>query len=150
MIFLHGLGDTGHGWASILNTIRPDHLKVDQSIGLNPSKVQVICPTAPVIPITLNLGFRMPAWFDIESLENLEEVDFIVKSFEFDNDDDDDFDEQETDIEGVRASAELVYKHIDVSSYPLSKCFSLVNDSGICCFVFKISILSSYIQPSQR
>ncbi len=27
--------------------------------------VQVICPTAPVIPITLNLGFRMPAWFDI-------------------------------------------------------------------------------------
>jgi len=93
MIFLHGLGDTGHGWASILNTIRPDHLKVDQSIGLNPSKVQVICPTAPVIPITLNLGFRMPAWFDIESLENLEE---------------------ETDIEGVRASAELVYKHIDM------------------------------------
>jgi len=80
MIFLHGLGDTGHGWASILNTIRPDHLKV-------------ICPTAPVIPITLNLGFRMPAWFDIESLENLEE---------------------ETDIEGVRASAELVYKHIDM------------------------------------
>ena len=22
MIFLHGLGDTGHGWASLLNTIR--------------------------------------------------------------------------------------------------------------------------------
>jgi len=61
MIFLHGLGDTGHGWASLLNTIRPDHLKV-------------ICPTAPVIPITLNLGFRMPGWFDIESLENLEET----------------------------------------------------------------------------
>jgi lysophospholipase-2 len=28
MIFLHGLGDTGHGWAGLLNTIRPDHLKV--------------------------------------------------------------------------------------------------------------------------
>ena len=28
LIFLHGLGDTGHGWAGILNTIRPDHLKV--------------------------------------------------------------------------------------------------------------------------
>lgn len=80
MIFLHGLGDTGHAWAGILNTIRPDHLKV-------------ICPTAPVIPITLNLGFRMPAWFDIESLDNLEE---------------------ETDIEGVKSSAELVYKHIDM------------------------------------
>jgi len=79
MIFLHGLGDTGHGWAGILNTIRPDHLKV-------------ICPTAPVIPITINMGMRMPAWFDIESLDNLEE---------------------ETDIEGVKGSAELVYKHIE-------------------------------------
>ena len=28
LIFLHGLGDTGHGWASIINTIRPHHLKV--------------------------------------------------------------------------------------------------------------------------
>lgn len=80
MIFLHGLGDTGHAWAGILNTIRPDHMKV-------------ICPTAPVIPITLNMGFRMPAWFDIESLDNLEE---------------------ETDIDGVKASAELIYKHIDM------------------------------------
>jgi len=79
LIFLHGLGDTGHGWAGILNKIRPDHLKV-------------ICPTAPVIPISLNLGFRMPAWFDIESLDNLEE---------------------ETDIEGVKRSADSVFKIID-------------------------------------
>ena len=28
MVFLHGLGDTGHGWAGILNTLRPDHVKV--------------------------------------------------------------------------------------------------------------------------
>jgi len=79
MVFLHGLGDTGHGWAGILNTLRPDHVKV-------------ICPTAPVIPITLNLGFRMPAWFDIESLDNLEE---------------------ETDIEGVKASADSVFELIE-------------------------------------
>ena len=31
IIFLHGLGDTGHGWASLLNTIRPDHLKVSKN-----------------------------------------------------------------------------------------------------------------------
>lgn len=78
MIFLHGVGDTGHSWSQILNTIRPDHLKV-------------ICPTAPVIPITLNMGFRMPAWFDIYSLENLEE---------------------ETDYEGVKASSEMVLKYV--------------------------------------
>ena len=28
LIFLHGLGDTGMGWAGALNTIRPDYLKV--------------------------------------------------------------------------------------------------------------------------
>ena len=33
LIFLHGLGDTGHGWASSLAAIRPSHLKA-------------ICPTA--------------------------------------------------------------------------------------------------------
>lgn len=80
MIFLHGLGDTGHGWAGVLNTLRPDHLKV-------------ICPTAPTIPITVNFGLRMPAWFDIESLTNLEE---------------------ESDLDGLKASAELVYGHIDM------------------------------------
>ena len=53
---------------------------------------QVICPTAPVIPITLNLGFRMPAWFDIESLDNLEE---------------------ETDIDGIKRSAEMVYDIVE-------------------------------------
>ena len=28
LIFLHGLGDNGMGWAGALNTIRPDYLKV--------------------------------------------------------------------------------------------------------------------------
>lgn len=27
------------------------------------------CPTAATIPVTLNLGFQMPSWFDIKSLE---------------------------------------------------------------------------------
>ena len=77
---------------------------------LSLTNLKVICPTAPVIPITLNLGFRMPAWFDIESLENLEEVDEKRFGEEIQL-----LFVQETDIEGVRASAELVYKHIDVS-----------------------------------
>ena len=28
LVFLHGLGDTGVGWAGALNTIKPDYLKV--------------------------------------------------------------------------------------------------------------------------
>ncbi|XP_065351103.1 acyl-protein thioesterase 1 [Cloeon dipterum] len=56
VIFLHGLGDTGHGWASGMAAIRPPHVKV-------------ICPTAPTMPVTLNAGFRMPSWFDLRSLD---------------------------------------------------------------------------------
>ncbi|CAH2091229.1 unnamed protein product [Euphydryas editha] len=56
LIFLHGLGDTGHGWASTIAAIRGPHVKV-------------ICPTASTIPVTLNAGFRMPSWFDLKTLD---------------------------------------------------------------------------------
>lgn len=56
LIFLHGLGDTGHGWASAIGEIRQPYMKV-------------ICPTAPTMPVTLNNGFKMPSWFDLKSLE---------------------------------------------------------------------------------
>jgi len=56
LIFLHGLGDTGHGWASSIAAIRPPHVKV-------------ICPTASKMPVTLNSGFEMPSWFDLMTLE---------------------------------------------------------------------------------
>lgn len=56
LIFLHGLGDTGHGWASTLAEVRQSHVKI-------------VCPTANTIPVTLNLGFQMPAWFDLFSLD---------------------------------------------------------------------------------
>ncbi|CAH1155623.1 unnamed protein product [Phaedon cochleariae] len=56
LIFLHGLGDTGQGWASAMAALRPPHVKV-------------ICPTAPTMPVTLNAGFRMPSWFDLRSLD---------------------------------------------------------------------------------
>ncbi|XP_066155273.1 acyl-protein thioesterase 1 [Euwallacea fornicatus] len=56
LIFLHGLGDTGQGWAQAMNAIRSPFVKV-------------ICPTAKTMPVTLNAGFRMPSWFDLKSLD---------------------------------------------------------------------------------
>lgn len=55
LIFLHGLGDTGHGWCAAFEEIKMPHVKA-------------ICPNAPKNPVTLNSGFRMPSWFDIKSL----------------------------------------------------------------------------------
>jgi lysophospholipase-2 len=57
IIFLHGLGDTGHGWASTIAAIKPSYAKC-------------ICPTAQVMPVTLNGGFPMPSWFDLYSLDS--------------------------------------------------------------------------------
>ena len=59
LIFLHGLGDTGHGWAAAMNSIRPDFLKI-------------VCPTAPTVPVTLNYGMHMPSWYDIFTLDKAE------------------------------------------------------------------------------
>jgi hypothetical protein len=43
LIFLHGLGDTGQGWASSLAEIRTDNTRI-------------VCPTAPTVNVTLNPG----------------------------------------------------------------------------------------------
>uniref|UniRef100_A0A1A9WFU5 palmitoyl-protein hydrolase n=1 Tax=Glossina brevipalpis TaxID=37001 RepID=A0A1A9WFU5_9MUSC len=55
-IFLHGLGDSGHGWSSALERIQPPSMKI-------------VCPNAPSQPVTINNGFLMPSWFDLKSLD---------------------------------------------------------------------------------
>eukprot|EP01061_Rhynchopus_euleeides_P003955 TRINITY_DN13245_c0_g1_i1.p1 TRINITY_DN13245_c0_g1~~TRINITY_DN13245_c0_g1_i1.p1 ORF type:complete len:255 (+),score=87.44 TRINITY_DN13245_c0_g1_i1:104-766(+) len=57
MIFMHGLGDTGMGWEDPM-----------QMIQARIPGLKVILPTAPKIPVTLNGGMRMPAWYDIRGL----------------------------------------------------------------------------------
>jgi lysophospholipase-2 len=55
VIFLHGLGDTGHGWSQLFHQIRLPY-------------VRYVCPSAKVMPVTLNGGMRMSSWFDIRGL----------------------------------------------------------------------------------
>ncbi|KAF9438473.1 hypothetical protein BGZ76_007592 [Entomortierella beljakovae] len=62
IIFMHGLGDTGAGWAP-----------VGEELSKYLPHVKFIFPNAPVIPITLNQGMRMPGWYDIKSLNNLDQ-----------------------------------------------------------------------------
>ena len=47
VIFLHGLGDTGHGWSAGFERIREPNLKY-------------IFQTATVMPVSHNGGFLMP------------------------------------------------------------------------------------------
>lgn len=64
VIFLHGLGDSGSGWAFL-----PQYLAQSGAVpGL--SDINFVFPNAPAIPVTINGGMKMPAWFDIYELGN--------------------------------------------------------------------------------
>ncbi|ANB25644.1 carboxylesterase [Alteromonas stellipolaris] len=59
VIWLHGLGDSGHGFAPIVPELKlPDSMSV-----------KFIFPHAPERPVTINGGMRMRAWYDIKSLD---------------------------------------------------------------------------------
>ncbi|KAG8799443.1 hypothetical protein FRC16_005099 [Serendipita sp. 398] len=60
VIFLHGLGDSGLGWAPVA-----------KMLGRHPSlsHIKWILPHAPESPVTLNMGMAMPSWFDIADLD---------------------------------------------------------------------------------
>ncbi|ELA08457.1 carboxylesterase [Moraxella macacae 0408225] len=55
VIWLHGLGANGHDFEPIV-----PELDLDTSCG-----VRFIFPHAPSIPVTINGGYVMPAWYDI-------------------------------------------------------------------------------------
>ena len=59
VIWLHGLGDSGNGFAPIV-----PELKLPAELG-----IRFIFPHAPVRPVTINNGMPMRAWYDIKSLD---------------------------------------------------------------------------------
>jgi len=76
VLWLHGLGDDGTGWSQVVG-----------SLGLPKGKaVRFIFPHAPVMPITINNGMSMRAWYDFK------DADFSSRA----------------DLVGVRKSKELV------------------------------------------
>ena len=81
VIWLHGLGADGHDFEPIVPELRLDP-------GLN---IRFVFPHAPMMPVTINQGFVMRAWYDIRTADI----------------------GAEPDAKGIRASAELVGEMID-------------------------------------
>jgi len=76
VIWLHGLGDDGNGWSQVVG-----------GLGLPRTKaVRFLFPHAPVMPVTINNGMAMRAWYDLNG------ADFSSRA----------------DLEGVRRSTALV------------------------------------------
>ncbi|KAI8598516.1 Phospholipase/carboxylesterase/thioesterase [Dissophora ornata] len=72
VIFIHGLGDSGAGWAP-----------VGEQLGEVLPHVKFIFPNAPSMPVTLNYGMKMPSWYDIKELSSInqeQDEDGMLKS----------------------------------------------------------------------
>ena len=65
IIWLHGLGADGNDFAPIV-----PQLPLPAGLG-----VRFVFPHAPSIPVTINNGFVMPAWYDIKQLDVDRHVD---------------------------------------------------------------------------
>ncbi|TKB25615.1 carboxylesterase [Desulfopila sp. IMCC35006] len=65
VIWLHGLGADGNDFAPIVPEL---NLPADLT-------VRFIFPHAPTMPVTVNGGFVMPAWYDIMAMEIDREID---------------------------------------------------------------------------
>lgn len=59
VIWLHGLGDSGHGFAPIVPELR---LPAGHGI-------RFLFPHAPERPVTINNGFVMRAWYDLKTMD---------------------------------------------------------------------------------
>jgi phospholipase/carboxylesterase len=80
VIWLHGLGADGH-----------DFVPIVPELGLPASPaIRFVFPHAPVRPVTLNMGMRMRAWYDIKTLTA----------------------EGRADEEGIRASVALTGRYV--------------------------------------
>ncbi|MEX2473820.1 alpha/beta hydrolase [Marinobacter sp.] len=81
VIWLHGLGASGHDFEPVV-----------PELGLpNDAAVRFLFPHAPVMPVTINGGMSMPAWYDIKAMD----IDRVV------------------DTEQLKASSDAVARMVD-------------------------------------
>ena len=72
IIWMHGLGDDGRGWSEVV-----------PSLGLpRDLAIRFLFPHAPVMPVTINSGMPMRAWYDIRqaNLNDRADIDGVRRS----------------------------------------------------------------------
>src|SRR5205823_10305424 len=65
VIWMHGLGDDGRGWSEVVPS-----LGIPRQLA-----IRFIFPHAPVMPVTINNGMLMRAWYDIRQTNLNERAD---------------------------------------------------------------------------
>ena len=68
VIWMHGLGADAHDFESII-----------PMLGIDPDRsIRFVFPNAPKIPVTLNMGMVMRAWYDINAADWMERRDDVT------------------------------------------------------------------------
>ncbi len=67
VVLMHGLGTDGHDFEDVAEAL---------SRAAEPRKWRFVLPHAPTQPVTINMGMRMPAWYDIVSLNHPRDVNW--------------------------------------------------------------------------
>ncbi len=65
VIWMHGLGDDGQGWSDIVRSL-------PMRAG---AAVRFLFPHAPVMPVSINNGMQMRAWYDIKAANLTDRAD---------------------------------------------------------------------------
>ncbi|HEY5366036.1 MAG TPA: alpha/beta fold hydrolase [Casimicrobiaceae bacterium] len=65
VIFMHGLGDDGQGWSDIVRSLPL----------AKGAAIRFIFPHAPVMPVSINNGMQMRAWYDIKAANLTDRAD---------------------------------------------------------------------------
>ncbi|WP_456378536.1 alpha/beta hydrolase [Thiolapillus sp.] len=75
IIWLHGLGADGNDFAPIIPQLR---LPEDR-------QVRFVFPNAPAMPVSVNNGYVMPAWYDIYAMDLIAKIDVegILRSADY-------------------------------------------------------------------
>ncbi|BAO43309.1 alpha/beta hydrolase [Thiolapillus brandeum] len=75
VIWLHGLGADGNDFVPLLPELR---IPADR-------RVRFVFPNAPMLPVTVNNGYVMPAWYDIYAMDLMAKIDVkgILRSADY-------------------------------------------------------------------
>lgn len=71
VILMHGLGADGHDFADVASAL---------SEAATPRRWRFVLPHAQTMPVTINMGMRMPAWYDILDLGHPRAVNWSTVS----------------------------------------------------------------------
>jgi len=69
VILMHGLGADGYDFADVAASL---------ARSAEPQKWRFVLPHAPEMPVTINMGMTMPAWYDILDLSHPREVNWAT------------------------------------------------------------------------